>query len=113
MTISASFKKKAPPILFGKNPRPADSFISENEGMNQTLASIFKREFRKVLTHPLIESLAARVLPVYYRPLHLGPTVGAIGELTLKPFSPRLHGYIERFGDLLLRLRRRHAAVLQ
>jgi len=28
-------QKKAPPILFGKNSRPADSFISENEGMNQ------------------------------------------------------------------------------
>ena len=27
-------QKKAPPILFGKNSRPADSFISENEGMN-------------------------------------------------------------------------------
>jgi hypothetical protein len=37
MTIRASFKKKAPPILFGKNSRPADSFISENEGMNQAL----------------------------------------------------------------------------
>jgi hypothetical protein len=36
MTIRASFKKKAPPILFGKNSRPADSFISENEGMNQS-----------------------------------------------------------------------------
>ena len=32
-------QKKAPPILFGKNSRPADSFISENEGMNQPLAN--------------------------------------------------------------------------
>ena len=34
-------QKKAPPILFGKNSRPADSFISENEGMNQNKDSSF------------------------------------------------------------------------
>jgi len=28
-------EKKAPPILFGKNHAPADSFISTNEGMNE------------------------------------------------------------------------------
>jgi hypothetical protein len=28
-------EKKAPPILFGTNHAPADSFISKNEGMNQ------------------------------------------------------------------------------
>ena len=36
-------QKKAPPILFGKNSRPADSFISENEGMNQGLMSNFRQ----------------------------------------------------------------------
>src|ERR1700683_760168 len=30
-----SFKKKAPPILFERNSRRADSFISKNEGMNE------------------------------------------------------------------------------
>jgi hypothetical protein len=34
MAISARFKKHTP-ILFGKNSRPADSFISKNEGMNE------------------------------------------------------------------------------
>jgi hypothetical protein len=51
MTIRASFKKKAPPILFGKNSRPADSFISENEGMNQACTPIPRawpgREYRR------------------------------------------------------------------
>jgi hypothetical protein len=28
-------QKKASPILFRKNSRPADSFISKNEGMNE------------------------------------------------------------------------------
>jgi hypothetical protein len=32
---SASFKKTLP-ILFGKNSRHADSFISKNEGMNES-----------------------------------------------------------------------------
>src|ERR1700688_128563 len=46
MTISASLKKKAPPILFGKNHAPADSFISTNEGMNEGRDICFRSQRR-------------------------------------------------------------------
>jgi hypothetical protein len=100
MTISVSLKKKAPPILFGKNHAPADSFISKNEGMNEVVlltllgaageALGYDRHLKSNTSKKRTHSLFRQGAMLY--------------ELIPMMPEPRLRPLLQRFGAMLLEI---------